>query len=488
MISVRGLTFYYNNNLVLEEASFNVADKLKVGLVGPNGAGKTTLLNLLSKSELPDEGKIEVSGTIGIVPQEVKHDPILEASATIREYLVGESQKADYELRTLLDGLELTHLQLEDSPQNLSGGQKTRLALGRALLSEPDLLLLDEPTNFMDYAGKRWVMNFLSSYQKSLIIISHDLELLDQAIDKVLFVNVQTKKVEEYTGNYNQFVKLKKQKEELLVRQVAVEQKHIKKMEESVLKLGHDVRQRINIQRRIARAKESLPELPEETRKIKFKLNEPAWIGELPLQVKNISKSYGQKVILEDVTFSLRRGERFALIGRNGAGKSTLIKILMEIQPQDSGEIIRDPKLKIGYYSQEFEILDLSKSLIEAVRQLVPSPDHYLRPVLAKFLFSGDKIYQTISTLSGGEKTRLAICLLVLQDYNLLVLDEPTTYLDVLSQRIILDVLKEYTGAMIVVSHTEDFIKELHPERVLILPENKLKFYSDDILDQVGEL
>lgn len=490
MISVQNLTFLHNTNLIFNKGSFSVAPNQKIGLVGPNGAGKTTLLNLLAKKEIANEGKIDVTGSIALVPQEVKFDPDLEKSRSIREYLDPENKKLDYELDQMLGGLELERIELVAKPLNLSGGQKTKLALARALLMEPDILLLDEPTNFLDVAGKRWVMDFLSKYPKTVILISHDLELLDKHIDKVIFINTQFKRIEEYSGNYSKFLKLKQEKEDLEKRHILNEQKNIKRMEKSLIKLyrltsAKGVRQRKNLQNRIERMKENLPEMPKELQKIKITLPEISWLGEVPIKAVSLSKSYGEEKVLNDVSFYITRGERFALVGPNGAGKSTLIKILVGLLEQDNGEVIKDQNLKLGYYSQEFDILDLDKTLFEVVKEASNKPDNFIRPFLAKFLFPGDKIFQRISSLSGGEKTRLSIALLMLHDYNLLVLDEPTTYLDVLSQRIILEALKQYKGSMIVVSHTSEFIKELNPNRVMFLPENKIEIWRDEYLDRV---
>ncbi len=486
MISVHNLSFSYDSRVIFDDISFSIQDSQKVGLIGPNGAGKSTLLKILCKEITPDKGKIEITGTIGVVPQEVKHDPIMESCETVREYLDPENLKHDYELLKMLNGIELNDLKLESSPKNLSGGQKTRLALTRALLSEPDILLLDEPTNFLDLVGKKWVMNFLSQYPHTLILISHDLELLDKDIDKILFVDSNRSQVEEYKGNYTQALDRRAEKELLLKRQVHTETRSIQRLEEAIKKVG--VKQRINLQNRVARMKEKLPDLPPEVRAIKFKLPDPATVGSLPIKASGICKSYGDKNILKDINLTIERGEKVALIGPNGVGKSTLIKILMGILEPDSGEVLKDPNLKVGYYSQEFETMDFNKTILELARGDLNLPDSIVRPILGRFLFSSQKVNQKIGTLSGGEKTRLSIALFLLQDYNLLILDEPTTYLDVMSQNIILQVLKEYKGALLIVSHTEEFIKQLNPQRALLLPENYFDFWSEDFLEKVSQI
>ena len=328
-------------------------------------------------------------------------------------------------------------------------------------------------------------MGFLANYPKTLILISHDLELLDKHIDKILLVDAHLGKIEEYKGNYTQALDLREEKETLLRKQVHLEQRNISRLEESAKKVG--VRQRIILQRRVGRLKEKLPDLPPEVRAIKFRLPDPSNVGGLPIKAINISKSYGDKKVLENINLSVERGECVALIGPNGVGKSTFIKILMGLISPDSGEVIKDFELKVGYYSQEFENLDFKKTLLQTAMEVENVTEKIARPVLARFLFPANKVNHEIGTLSGGEKTRLSIALLLLQNYNLLILDEPTTYLDLMSQNIILSVLKEYKGAILIVSHTEEFIKELKPTRALILPENYFNVWSEDILERVSE-
>ena len=491
MIRATNITFGWGEEPLFEGASFIVGKNQKVGLVGPNGAGKSTLLKLILGIETQKEGKIEVLGEIGYVPQEVSRDKYLETALNIRSYVDPENKKKDFEIFKMFAGLEL-NINLGMDLKNLSGGQKTKLALARAMIAEPDILLLDEPTNFMDIAGKIWVTNFLSNYPNTLILISHDLELMDQSIDKVLSINSQTRKIDEFKGNYKKAMKLKNEKESLMKRQIIAEEKHIKRLEKAVEmmrqrnKSKKGVRARVILQRRVERLKEALPELPAEVRKIKVSLPEPANVGELVIRAINISKSFADHEVLTNINFSIHRGERIALIGPNGSGKSTLIKILTDRIQEDSGEVIKNPSLKYGYYSQEFESFDFNKSLAQTIMDDCLKDERFVRPFLGRYMFFGNKIYQKIGSLSGGEKTRLSIARLTADNFNLLILDEPTTYLDVISQKVILEALKEYKGAMLVVSHTEEFIKDLNPSRALILPENRFVFWSDDLLEKIS--
>ncbi|HEX6976764.1 MAG TPA: ABC-F family ATP-binding cassette domain-containing protein [Patescibacteria group bacterium] len=492
MLKVNSLSFAYTDKPLLDKVSFTIGENQKVGLVGPNGAGKTTLFNLITQKESIQDGKVEVIGNIAVVPQEVKYDETMEKAKTIRDYLNEGDKREDHEHRKMLTSLGLSNLDLSKSPKGLSGGQKTKLALARALVSEPDVLLLDEPTNFMDIEGKKWVMNFLSRYPKSLFLISHDIELMDKAIDKVLYINHQNQKVEEYKGNYTQFKRLKEEHDALEKRKIIVEQKHIKRMEESLVGLyAHrsekGVRQRVQLEKRLEKLKEALPDLPREVRKIKVNLPTPLPVGELPIRALDITKSYEGKVVFKDLNFSIIRGEKIALIGPNGAGKSTLIKILVGMLKPDEGEVSRNYNLKIGYYSQEFETFDLEKTLLDTITQGSGMPDYQARPFLGRFNFMGNKVFQKVKSLSGGEKTRLSIALLTSNNYNLLILDEPTTYLDVMSQRIILDTLKAYKGTMIIVSHTQEFVEELKPVKAFLMPENKMVFWDNSLLDKIAE-
>ncbi len=493
MIKATKISYSYGSHPLFENASFSVGTNIKAGLVGPNGSGKSTLFKLLTGDEQIIIGKLETSRKIGYVPQEVKTDVKMDEATTIKAYIDPLSTKADHELLTMLHGLELQKLDLTSPPLKLSGGQKTKLALLRALIEEPEILLLDEPTNFLDTQGKQWIMQFLSTYPKTLLMISHDLKLLDEHIEKVISINPFTKTIEEFKGNYSSFVKVKAAHDALLKRKIINEQKHIKHMEESLIKMQGNkskkgVRQRVVLKRRIKKLKENLPELPKEIQRIKINLPDPSPTGELPIAAYNITKLFNHELVLADTSLSLRKKERVAILGPNGAGKSTFIKILVGSLLPDSGEVKRDPNLSIGYYSQEFETFNLDQTLIELIREKSSWTEEKVRPFLAKFNFQRDKVFQRIQTLSGGEKTRLSIALLMVQNHNLLILDEPTTYLDVMSQRIILEALKSYTGAMLFVSHTEEFVEELKPSRVLLLPENRVTYWLPELTDKISEI
>ncbi|MEK7470657.1 MAG: ABC-F family ATP-binding cassette domain-containing protein [Patescibacteria group bacterium] len=486
MIRVKDLAFAYGEKPLYEKVNFVVGDNQKVGLVGPNGAGKSTLLSIITGKETDYTGKVELLGSVVLVPQEVKNDPTMEDSTSVKNYADPQNLFQDFEINKIFSGIELT-VSLDQDPKILSGGQKTKLALARALLMKPEVLLLDEPTNFMDKAGKAWVMRFLSEYKGTVIVISHDLELMDNNIDKILAVTPYDGKITEYKGTYSDYLRLKKQKEENLRKELEIKSRHLKRTEERY-NTSRAVATKSIIRRQMERERENLPQLPPEVRKVTIKLPDPKRVGELPIRAIGVTKSYDSLTVLKDVNFTIIRGERIALIGANGTGKSTFIKILMGMIKQDSGEVVKNDDLEVGYYSQEFETFDFNKSVIETFTDESKKESGFARAFLGRYMLSGDKAFQRVGSLSGGEKTRLAIAVLTGKDTNLLILDEPTTYLDVMSQRIILESLKEYKGTMIVVSHTSEFIKELSLTKAFLFPEEKMVLWDEGLLDRIVEV
>jgi ATPase subunit of ABC transporter with duplicated ATPase domains len=345
----------------------------------------------------------------------------------------------------------------------------------------------------MDQEGKRWIMKIFSRYPKALLLISHDMALMDTAIDGVVYVNPHTHTTEVYTGNYSSFRHQQKQAEELLKRKVEIESQKIRHLEKSLTKIARyssekGVRVKTRLRHKLEEAKAKLPSLPVDVQSIKISLPLPTRVGEIPVIARSISKRYGDYTVFENLDFSIRRGEKMALLGPNGAGKTTLIKTLLGIEPIDSGEVKRVFNAKIGYYSQEMETFEMDAKVLDYFCHIVERMDTFARPFLGKFGIGGNKVFQKVSSLSGGEKTRLSIAVLCAQPFNMLILDEPTTYLDVMSQRVILEALKSYTGTLLLVSHTEQFVKELKPSKVYLMPEQKMEYWDDKYLDRVGEI
>ncbi|KKP47995.1 MAG: ABC transporter related protein [Candidatus Woesebacteria bacterium GW2011_GWA1_33_30] len=486
MLHVIDLSFGFGEKPLYTGVNFRVSKGQKVGLVGPNGSGKSTLFSIIKGEENGFTGSVKINATVGLVPQEIKYDAIMENSKTVRNYVDSENKLIDFEIIKMFKGLEL-NISLDHNPITLSGGQKTKLALARALFQNPDLLLLDEPTNFMDKEGKDWVMRFLANYKGAIIVISHDLELMDQSIDKILAVTPYNSTIVEYKGTYSDYIRLKKQKEENLRKELEIKSRHLKRTEERYNN-SRAVATKSILRKKMERERENLPEVPPGIRKISIRLPEPKRIGEVPLKTSSIKKSYEDLEVLKGVDFTILRGEKIALIGSNGTGKSTFIKILMDITKPDGGEIYRNSDLSVGYYSQEFETFDFKNSVIEAFTDFTKMNEGMARGFLARFMLSGQKVFQRVGSLSGGEKTRLSIACLTGKDNNLLILDEPTTYLDVMSQRIILESLKEYKGTMIIVSHSPEFMKELKPDKAYLFPEHRMVYWDNELIDRIGEV
>ncbi len=486
MLQITDLDFGYGNKPLYEDVNFIVGNGQKVGITGPNGSGKSTLLSIIMGEEDGYTGKVKTSGKIALVPQEIKHDAEMDKAESVRQYVDQDYFHGDFELKRMFNGLEL-NIDLDSDPKTLSAGQKTKLALARTFFQNPDILLLDEPTNFMDKRGKAWVMEFLSDYQGSVVVISHDLELMDSAIDKILAITPHNSRIDEYKGTYSDYLRLKGQKDAKTKRDHKIKTRHLKKAELRYNNMRTAPRKAI-LRRQIERERQGLPEMPQALRKINIRLPEPKRIGELPIKVVDVNKSYEDLLVLDNISFSIYRNERIVLIGPNGSGKSTLIKILMGLTSPDSGDVENDSDLSIGYYSQEFETFDFTKTVIETFCEKTNKGEEFARGFLGRYMFSSEKVFQKVGSLSGGEKTRLSIATLTGIDNNLLILDEPTTYLDVLSQRIVLESLKEYKGTMIVVSHTPEFIEELGPQRAFLFPEQRMVSWDKKLLDRIADI
>ena len=528
MLQVTNILLAYGPRLVLDNVSFTVAPGEKAGLIGVNGAGKSSLLKIVARVQEADGGTVMLPRSFGYLSQDVAHESSVAEGMTVRDFIysstgldtaINEYERlshkiaevaddatlatllkhfeqaqdaldrlgyydADARAEQLISGLNLGGVTLERQVSTLSGGQKTKLALVRLLFQAPDLLLLDEPTNFLDVDATGWLMDFLDRYQGALLIISHDLDLLDHSINKVLRLNEFTHKLEEYKGTYSNYITLAGDALALMERTKAQQEREIARLRKTSQKLrGYGatrVSQRIAMDKRIATLEASKPELPQNSKRIKIDFPMRQQSGQLVLRADHLSKRYGSKEIFKNISFQIEREQRLVVVGLNGAGKTTLLRTLLGITPLDRGTVTMGDRVRLGYYAQENEGLDYDNTLLSEATAILPDDSKRVRSVLGRFLFSGSRVFQEVGTLSGGEKTRLALAKMVLDGPNLLILDEPTTHLDVLSRGIIGEALGNYHGTIIAVTHDVEFVRYLQPDTLLLMPEGKLMLYKTE--------
>ncbi len=527
MLQVNHIHLAYGPRLVLDDVSFTVAPGEKAGLIGVNGAGKSSLLKIVAGVQEPDGGSVMRPRSFGYLSQDVAHETPVIGGGTVRDYIFNstglDSAIAAYEALTqqmafaseeelsdllarlehtqsaldrlgyyeadaraeeLIAGLNMGGVTLERMVQTLSGGQKTKLALARLLFQSPALLLLDEPTNFLDVEATGWLMEFLERYEGALLIISHDIDLLDRGINKVLRLNEFTHKLEEYRGSYSHYLTVTGDALALMERTKAQQEREIARLRKTSQKLrgfgASRVSQRISIDKRIAALEKSKPVLPQASRRIKIDFPVRYASTRLVLSAERLAKSYGSREIFRSISFQVERGQRLVVIGLNGAGKTTLLRALLGLTPLSAGKVTLGDRVRSGYYAQENEGLDYDNIVHNEASAVLPDDPKRVRAVLGRFLFTGDRVFQQVGTLSGGEKTRLALAKMVLDGPNLLLLDEPTTHLDVLSRTIIGESLGNYNGTIIVVTHDVEFVRHLRPDTLLLMPEGRLIPYSQE--------
>ena len=525
MLQVNHIHLSYGPRLVLDDVSFTVAPGEKAGLIGVNGAGKSSLLKIIAGLQETDGGKVLLPRTYGYLSQDVAHESTVTGGNTVRDYIFNSigldaalhtfeelshklAEAAQDEVSTLLRrfeqaqedlerlgyyeadaraeqliaGLKLGGVTLDRLVSTLSGGQKTKLALARLLFQSPDLLLLDEPTNFLDVEATGWLMDYLDHYRGALLIISHDLDLLDHSINKVLRLNEFTHKLEEYRGTYSNYLTVTGDALALMERTKAQQEREIARLRKTSEKLrgygASRVSQRIAVDKRIATLESSKPSLPQASRRIKidFPVRQPS--GQIVLRADKLTKRYGTKEVFRHISFQVERGQRLVVIGLNGAGKTTLMRTLLGITTLNTGIVTMSDRVRLGYYAQENEGLDYSNTVLNEAMAVLPTDSKRVRGVLGRFLFNGDRVFQQVGTLSGGEKTRLALAKMVLDGPNLLILDEPTTHLDVMSRNIIGEALGNYNGTIIAVTHDIDFVRHLRPDTLLSMPEGRMMPYD----------
>ena len=521
ILSCQNISKSFGTDEILKNVSFHIEENEKAAVVGINGAGKSTLLKIIMKQENPDEGEVTLAKdkTIGYLAQyqdvsghhtiyeevlDSKRD-IIEMEERLRDMetqmntLSGEAleqlldtyhklshefeQVNGYAYRSevtgILKGLGFTEEEFDKKMSELSGGQKTRVSLGKLLVTKPDILLLDEPTNHLDIESIRWLETFLMNYKGAVLIVSHDRYFLDRVVSKV--VEIFQHKGYVYQGNYSDYAKKKAAIRAAMIKQYYNQQREIRHQEEVIAKLKSFNREK-SIKRAESREKMldkiEVIEKPSEVRTdMKLTLTPRILSGNDVLTVEHLAKSFDSHKLFTDVNFEIKRGEHVAIIGDNGSGKTTLLKILNGLVPADQGTFRLGSNVEIGYYDQEHHVLHSDKTLFEEISDDYPYLNNtQIRNVLAAFLFTGEDVFKRISDLSGGERGRVSLAKLVLSNANFLILDEPTNHLDIMSKEILEDALNGYEGTILYVSHDRYFINRT-AHRILDLTEGQFVNY-----------
>ena len=530
MIVASGIELRAGARLLLADASFQVAEGDRIGLVGRNGAGKTTLAKVLSGAGQPAAGSIRRTGTVGYLPQDPRTgdletlalDRILSARG-LDEVLIGMRQaealmsdpdpaKADKAIRrygslsdrlAVLGGyaaeseaaamaasLGLPDRVLRQPLRTLSGGQRRRVELTRILFSGAQTLLLDEPTNHLDADSITWLRDHLKNYRGGLLVISHDVDLVEQVVNKVFNLDANRSVLDIYNVGWKAYLAQREADERRRKRERVNAERQASALQLQAAKLGAKAtkaKAAQNMARRADRLLAGVEADRQADRVARLRFPEPASCGKTPLTAQGLSKSYGSLEVFTDVDLAIDRGSRVVVLGLNGAGKTTLLRLLAGVEAPDTGMVTPGHGLRLGYYAQEHETLDTERSLIENMRTAAPElTDTEQRKVLGSFLFSGEDVDKPVGVLSGGEKTRLALALLVVSGANVLLLDEPTNNLDPASREEILAALAAYRGAIVLVTHDEGAVDALSPQRVIVLPEGTEDTWSADFADLVA--
>lgn len=518
LLACQNISKAFGTKEILHDVNFHINEKEKIAIVGINGSGKTTLLKIIMGEETPDNGQVIIAKdtTIGYLSQhqDISFDNtiygemlatkqyILDLETSIRKlekdmkHAEGEelekiletynrlSSKYDRdngysyesEITGVLKGLGFSPEDYDRHINTLSGGQKMRIALGRLLLTRPDLIILDEPTNHLDMPSISWLEGFLASYSGSVLIVSHDRYFIDRIVTKV--IEIDNKKATIYHGNYTYFADKRAELRASMMKAYLNQQAQIKHQEAVITKLKQFNREK-SIKRAESREKmldkiDVLDKPTEITSEMRLTLEPSVESGNDVLTVSHLAKSFGNEALFTDLDFEIKRGEKVALIGGNGTGKTTILKMINHIVSKDAGTIALGSRVHIGYYDQEHQVLSLHKTIFEEISDAYPDLNNTkIRNVLAAFLFTGDDVFKKIEDLSGGERGRVSLAKLMLSPANFLILDEPTNHLDIQSKSILEDAIRSYTGTVLVVSHDRYFINRI-ATRILELKDQKL--------------
>jgi ATPase subunit of ABC transporter with duplicated ATPase domains len=530
MIVASGIELRAGARLLLCDTSFQVAQGDRIGLVGRNGAGKTTLAKVLSGHALPAAGTVRCTGTVGYLPQDPRTgdldvlalDRVLSARGldVLREQLRQAEEQmsaadprvaekairrygalndrlavlggyaAEAKAASLAASLGLPDRVLHQPLRTLSGGQRRRVELARILFSDSQTLLLDEPTNHLDADSIVWLRDYLKTYRGGLVVISHDVGLIEQVVNKVFYLDANRSVLDIYNVGWKMYLEQREADERRRRRERVNAERQATALHAQADKMrakATKARAAQNMQRRADRLLAGVEDEQVKDRVAKLRFPVPLPCGRTPLSAAGLSKCYGSLEVFTDVSLAIDRGSRVVVLGLNGAGKTTLLRILSGTEKPDTGKVTPGHGLRLGYYAQEHETLDTEGTVLENMRTASPDlKDSEQRRVLGSFLFSGDDVDKPVGVLSGGEKTRLALALLVVSGANVLLLDEPTNNLDPASREEILAALRRYQGAIVLVTHDEGAVYALSPERVIVLPEGTEDTWSDDFADLVA--
>ena len=530
MFVVRDVTIEAGIRTLVREARFTIQTGDKVGLVGRNGAGKTTLMRTLAGERPPALGSIQTAGQRGYLSQESelpdleqsettalgrilaardiggllariedKRASIEIASGATRDHLIRQHARlqdefetrggyaAEAEAKATAAALGIREDELHQPVATMSGGQRRRVELARILFAETDTLLLDEPTNHLDLDAKAWLMDYLAAYRGGLLVVSHDLPLLDESITSVLALDGE--KLEMYRGNYTFFLAERERRREQRERERRHQEERIAQLESTVRRFKGTTEKMAKrakaMQTRADRLRANVTEIGPRDRTVAVRFPQPEAPGRVPLEATGLAKAFDDNLVFVDVDVVVERGERVLIMGLNGAGKTTLLKILAGVSAPDLGEVHVGYKASLGYYAQEHESIIAGVSVLDHMRRVSDQPDQTLRSLLGHFLLS-DKVDQDAATLSGGEKTKTALAQLVVSRPNVLLLDEPTNNLDPQAKEALVDALHSYEGTIVLVSHDTEFVAELGPDRAITMPEGESHYFDESMLDLVS--